>query len=40
MSRISGALLIVLGLLLLTGTFTTLSSMLMQWTPDFLVERL
>jgi cytochrome c-type biogenesis protein len=39
-SRISGALLIVLGLLLLTGTFTTLSSMLMQWTPDFLVERL
>jgi cytochrome c-type biogenesis protein len=39
-SRISGGLLIVLGLLLLTGTFTTLSSMLMQWTPDFLVERL
>lgn len=39
-SRISGALLIILGLLLLTGAFTTLSSMLMRWTPDFLVERL
>ena len=27
-------------LVLLTGTFTTLSSMLMQWTPDFLRDRL
>jgi cytochrome c-type biogenesis protein len=39
-SRISGALLLILGILLITGTFTTLSSMLMQWTPEFLVERL
>ena len=39
-SRISGALLIILGLLLLTGSFTTLSSMLMRWTPAFLAERL
>jgi cytochrome c-type biogenesis protein len=39
-SRVSGALLIILGILLLTGTFTTLSSMMMQWTPEFLVERL
>ena len=39
-SRISGVLLLILGLLLITGTFTTLSSILMQWTPDFLAERL
>src|SRR5690606_3377912 len=37
-SRISGALLLILGLLLITGTFTTLSSVLMQWTPDFLAK--
>lgn len=39
-SRISGILLLVLGVLLLTGSFTTLSSMLMQWTPEFLRDRL
>ncbi len=39
-SRISGGLLIVLGMLLITGAFTTLSSMMMQMTPSFLVERL
>ncbi|HEX6926953.1 MAG TPA: cytochrome c biogenesis protein CcdA [Longimicrobiaceae bacterium] len=39
-SRVSGALLILLGVLLLTGSFTTLSGMLIQWTPDFLVDRL
>lgn len=39
-SRISGLLLIVLGVLLLTGTFTTLSGILASWTPDFLLERM
>lgn len=39
-SRISGLLLLILGVLLLTGTFTVLSSMLMQLTPDFLMDRL
>lgn len=39
-SRISGALLVILGLLLLTGTFTRLSSVMAGWTPDFLLERM
>ncbi|HET7274439.1 MAG TPA: cytochrome c biogenesis protein CcdA [Longimicrobiaceae bacterium] len=39
-NRISGALLLILGILLLTGSFTTLTSMLSRWTPAFLVERL
>lgn len=39
-SRISGGLLIVLGLLLLTGSFRALTGLMTQWTPDFLLERL
>ncbi len=39
-SRASGALLIAVGLLLITGSFTMLSGMLARWTPDFLLERL
>lgn len=39
-SRISGLLLLILGVLLITGSFTILSSRLMQLTPDFLLERL
>ena len=39
-SRASGLLLLILGLLLLTGTFTTLSGILSRWTPDFLAKRL
>ncbi len=39
-SRASGALLIAMGLLLITGSFTVLSGMLARWTPDFLLERL
>ncbi|CAN5861555.1 cytochrome c biogenesis protein CcdA [soil metagenome] len=39
-SRASGVLLIAVGLLLLTGSFTTLSAVLARWTPDFLMERL
>lgn len=38
--RASGALLILVGVLLLTGSFTVLSSILAQWTPDFLMDRL
>jgi cytochrome c-type biogenesis protein len=37
-SRVSGILLLVLGVLMLTGTFTTLSAMLARWTPAFLME--
>lgn len=39
-SRASGALLILVGTLLLTGAFTTLSAMLIRFTPTFLIERL
>jgi hypothetical protein len=33
-------LLLVLGVLLLTGSFTTLSGILQRWTPEFLVNKL
>ncbi len=39
-SRASGALLIAVGVLLITGSFTVLSGMLARWTPEFLLERL
>lgn len=39
-NRVSGALLILVGILLLTGSFTVLSGILAQWTPDFLLENL
>jgi cytochrome c-type biogenesis protein len=39
-SRVSGVLLLVLGVLLLTGSFTTLSGILQRWTPEFLVNKL
>jgi cytochrome c-type biogenesis protein len=39
-SRISGVLLLGLGVLMLTGTFTILTSMLANWTPKFLLDRL
>jgi cytochrome c-type biogenesis protein len=39
-SRISGILLILVGVLLLTGYFTALNSVLMRYTPEFLMERL
>lgn len=38
--RASGVLLLLVGVLLLTGSFTVLSGILAQWTPDFLLERL
>ena len=39
-SRASGILLVGMGLLLLSGSLTTLSSILAGWTPEFLLERL
>jgi cytochrome c-type biogenesis protein len=39
-SRISGVLLILVGILLLTGSFTVLAAHMMRWTPQFLLERL
>jgi cytochrome c-type biogenesis protein len=39
-NRVSGAMLIVLGLLLLTGEFSRLAAALMRLTPAWLVERI
>ncbi|MGW8265641.1 MAG: cytochrome c biogenesis CcdA family protein [Longimicrobiales bacterium] len=36
----SGLLLVLLGLLLLTGTFSALSTYLIRFTPDFILERI
>jgi cytochrome c-type biogenesis protein len=38
--RLSGLLLVVLGLLLLTGTFSALSTYLTRFTPEFILERI
>jgi cytochrome c-type biogenesis protein len=38
--RLSGALLIVVGLLLVTGSFSALSGMLVRWTPEALLKRM
>jgi cytochrome c-type biogenesis protein len=38
--RASGILLILVGILLVTGTFTVLSGIMAQWTPDFILERI
>jgi cytochrome c-type biogenesis protein len=39
-SRGSGVLLILVGLLLVTGSFTVLSWIMARWTPEFLLERM
>lgn len=39
-SRISGVLLIGMGALLLSGSFTVLAGALARWTPEFLAKRL
>lgn len=39
-SRVSGVLLIIVGILLITGEFTRLAAMLQGMTPEFLRERL
>ena len=40
MSRASGILLIAVGVLMLTGSMTVLSTWLQRWTPEFLLNRL
>jgi cytochrome c-type biogenesis protein len=40
MSRISGVLLIAIGLLMITGSMTVLTAWLQRWTPEFLRSRL
>jgi cytochrome c-type biogenesis protein len=40
MERASGALLVILGLLLITGTFTILSGYLARLTPGFILDRI
>ncbi|HEX8453696.1 MAG TPA: cytochrome c biogenesis protein CcdA [Longimicrobium sp.] len=39
-NRVSGAMLLVLGMLLFTGSFSTLSALLSRWTPGWLSTRL
>ena len=39
-SRASGALLVVVGMLMVTGSMTRMSAWLQRWTPDFLWSRL
>ncbi|HEX8903521.1 MAG TPA: cytochrome c biogenesis protein CcdA [Longimicrobiaceae bacterium] len=39
-NRISGAMLLVLGVLMVTGSFTTLSAIMARWTPAWLSARL
>jgi cytochrome c-type biogenesis protein len=39
-NRISGVLLLVLGVLMLTGSFTWLSSVMARWTPEWLTGKL
>ena len=40
MEKASGVLLLVLGILLLTGSFTILTAYLNRFTPDFILDRL
>ena len=39
-SRISGAVLIAIGVLLVTNKFTILASWLTKFTPEFILERI
>jgi cytochrome c-type biogenesis protein len=38
--RVAGVLLVVVGLLMVTGTFTTINTVLLRFTPDWLFQRL
>jgi len=40
LQRASGLLLVLLGILLVTGTFTALTTWLVPFTPDFILERI
>jgi cytochrome c-type biogenesis protein len=39
-NRASGAMLLLVGILMLTGSFTTLSALTASWTPEWLTRRL
>jgi hypothetical protein len=39
-NRVAGALLILVGILLMTGRFTVLSAQFARWTPAFLLDLL
>ena len=39
-NRISGILLLILGVLMLTGSFSSLSGVMARWTPEWLLNRL
>lgn len=39
-NRVSGAILLLLGILMITGAFTVLNTMMMNWTPEFIQERI
>jgi cytochrome c-type biogenesis protein len=39
-NRMSGAMLLIVGVLMLTGSFTTLSAVMAKWTPAWLTARL
>jgi cytochrome c-type biogenesis protein len=40
LEKVSGGVLIVVGLLLVTGSFTMLSSYFVRFTPDFILRRI
>lgn len=39
-NRVSGAILLILGILMITGAFTALNTLMMNWTPDFILDRI
>jgi hypothetical protein len=39
-NRVAGALLVLVGVLMLTGAFTTMAGVLVNFTPDFLKSRI
>jgi cytochrome c-type biogenesis protein len=40
MSRVSGGLLIVVGILMITGSMSVMSTWLQQWTPEVIRSRI
>lgn len=40
LEKVSGALLVLLGILLVTGSFTVLTGILARYTPDFIFDRI
>ena len=40
MSRVSGALLVTVGILMVSGSMSVMSTWLQRWTPEFLRSRL